>query len=126
MVIEPHRDKKKQKNQAEFRVGALMKQASAVPNSPQRLSNVKEINQKKSVAMTADIHGHTVLCRIDSGADEVVISDTIIHHFADNKIFSPRMLPSSGSKFKSIVGSGVGSRGQVQLNSTIRTVAGPC
>ncbi len=70
----------------------------------------------------ANIHGHNFACRIDSGADDVAISDTIVKFLGDNGHFLPTLLPTNGRSFKAVDGHAIQSLGQVQIN----TVAGPC
>ncbi len=74
----------------------------------------------------ADIHGHNFACRIDSGADDVAISATIVKFLGDNFHFLPTLLPTDGRSLKAVDGHAIQSLGQVQISPKPNTVAGPC
>ncbi len=74
----------------------------------------------------AELHGHRFACRIDSGADSVAISDTIVKYLGDKGFYLPTMLPTNGKHFKAVDVHGIQSLGQVQISPKLSTVACPC
>ncbi len=76
--------------------------------------------------MVAELHGYRFACRIDSGADAVAISDTIVKYLGEKGFFSPTILPTNGKHFKPVKGHDIQSLRQAQVNPKHSTVAGPC
>ena len=74
----------------------------------------------------ANLHGFNFACRIDSGADDNVISDTIVTFLGDQGIYLPTLRQSKDRRFKAIDGHAVKPVGKVQVCPTLKTVAGPC
>ena len=72
----------------------------------------------------ADLCGHVFACRIDSGADEVVIWDSIITFLHRNSVFLPTR--NEPRTFKAVDGRVLNSPGEVQISPMITTVAGKC
>ena len=87
---------------------------------------VAPIATSKPAVVLAELHGYKFACRIDSGADEVVISDTIIKFLGDRGIYLPTLHKTQTSSFQAVDGHTIPSQGQVQINPTLDTVAGPC
>eukprot|EP00171_Calliarthron_tuberculosum_P007262 IDg7262t1 len=61
-----------------------------------------------------------------SASTPIVVSDTIVKFLGDKGIFLPTVLLSNPQRMFSVDGSPVDVQGQVQLNPTLQTVAGPC
>ncbi len=74
----------------------------------------------------AELHGYRFACHIDSCADAVLISGTIVKYLDDKDFFLPTMLPTNGKHFKAFEGHGIQSLGQVQIRPKLSAVAGPC
>lgn len=65
-------------------------------------------------------------CRIDSGADLDVISETIVNFLSEEGVFLPTMRPKSGVPLKAVDEHHVHSSGVEQFNPLLQTIAGPC
>lgn len=80
----------------------------------------------KPALVMAEVSGFKCSCLIDSGADEVPVSDTIIQFLGDKGTFLWTMQLRKAKTFKAVDGTSLKSPGMVQLCPTRKTVAGPC
>lgn len=72
--------------------------------------------------MLTKLHGHIFACRIDSRADKLTFSDTIVKYLKDKSIFVPTL--SDVQSFKKVDSRVVESSGQVQISPILNTAAG--
>ena len=91
----------------------------------QASSSTGKSTSKPAVVM-AELSGYKFACRIDSGADEVAVSDTIIQFLGDQEISLPTIHLRTPKTFKAVDGHIFKSPGTVKICPTIKTVAGPC
>ncbi len=80
---------------------AELQPSSAVPHSP-----------PSNAVILGDIHGQTFSCRINLGADDIAISDTIFNFFGHSGHFLPILLPTSGRNFEAVDGHAIKSLGK--------------
>ncbi|CAN8068627.1 unnamed protein product [Agarophyton chilense] len=95
-------------------------------NSEAQASSSVEKSSAVPALVMAELSGFKFACRIDSGADEVAVSDTIIQFLGDEGTFLPTLQLSKAKTFKAVDRHTFKSPGMVQLCPTIKTVAGPC
>lgn len=105
-------------------VSALVVPVEEETSEPQ--GNGKNDSTDTTAVIDAEIGGYNFACRIDSGADLVVISDTIISFLGDKGIFLPIVLPTKKVTFKSVDGHPVHSPGIAEVSPLLQTIAGPC
>ena len=79
----------------------------------------------KPAFVSAELCGFNFACRTDSGADDNVISDSIITFLGYHGIFLPTLRYSKEKSFQAVNGHDVKPTGKVQLSPTFKTVAGP-
>ncbi len=65
-------------------------------NHPQNIPGRSTPPSDKPAVILAELNGYRFACRIDSGADAVAISDTILKYLGDKGFFLPTMLPTNG------------------------------
>ncbi len=58
----------------------------------------------------AELYAYRFAWCIDSGADAVTISDTIVKYLGEKGFFLPTMLPTNGEHFKAVDGHGIQSQ----------------
>ena len=103
--------------------------SNVVTSSPSPTSNKTasaKSNSSSSAVISAEVGGFKFACRIDSGADENGVSDTIVNFLGDKGIFLPTRLLSEPKKLTAVDGHVVLSRGKCQMSPSVDTMAGPC
>lgn len=121
-LLQTHRAKRISEK-AEPKVSAVVKPSQSEVSTSEKVSPICPTNP---AVVLADLHGHKFACRIDSGADQLVVSDTIVKFLGDKNHFIPTVLLTKPHRMLSVDGSPVNVQGQVQINPTLQTVAGPC
>ncbi|CAN8067564.1 unnamed protein product [Agarophyton chilense] len=97
-----------------------------VEESVPQASSSSEKSSTIPALVVAKLSGFKFAYRVDSGADEVAVSDTIIQFPGDKGTFLPTLQLSKAKTFKAVDVHTFKSPGMVQLCPTITTVAGPC
>jgi len=116
---------KKEKSESKLASSGGSKDAKPSFPAKQSSSSIGGSSAKPALVL-AELSGYKFACRIDSGADEVAVSDTIIQFLGDKEILLPSIHLSKAKSFKAVDGHSFKSSGMVQLCPTIKTVAGPC
>ena len=119
---------RRKKNEAKFaRVSAVVREGSNSNATASTLSaQVAPVSTDTSAVIYAKIGGHTFVCRIDSGADIVAISEPIVKFLADQGVYLPMIRPTSAELIQAFDGRSVQSQGKVKINPILQTVAGLC
>ena len=121
-LLKAYRSSKKSEKNEDFIVGAFVQKNNEQP----AIKPSKERSSSDRATVIAELYNHTFACRIDSGADEIVVSDTIIDFLNSKDIFVPMRKSNTEHNFTAAGGHPITSVGQVIISPTLRTAAGPC
>eukprot|EP00171_Calliarthron_tuberculosum_P020015 IDg20015t1 len=83
-------------------------------------------NGDTAAVVKAELGGYMLACRIDSGADRDVISETIVSYLVDKGLFLPTQLLSRPEQLKAIDDHLMQSEGTAKISPLIQTMAGSC
>ena len=119
--LEAYRAEKKNKGQA-AKVSALL---NTQKETPLQSANQTSLPAAAAV-LDAKVDNHTFVCRIDSGADVVAISETIVNYLGDQGVFLPTLRTTQKEKLQAADGRQFHSLGVVEISPVLQTVAGPC
>lgn len=91
ILAEMRAQKAKKKNSSKGRVAALLKKPAALTQNPKAVEDNTNSSASRSAAVLSELHGNNFACRIDSGANEMTILDTIIKFLHAKAIFLPTL-----------------------------------
>lgn len=79
-----------------------------------------------TAVVKASMNGFNFACRIDSGADVLAISESIIKFLSEKGIFLPKLELPVPVELQAVDGHYVNSKDVVQICPLLQTMAGPC
>ena len=91
-----------------------------------KVSPFPNLHVPEPSVILANVFGFNFACRIDSGADDNAIPDTIVYFLGGQDVFQPMLRSTKDKTFQAVDDHCIKPSGKVQICMILKTVAGPC